>query len=374
MGMQGVRGLTGPQGPPGGAPPPHAAGGAAPGGANLANAGGPGGGGGGGPAGAPGPVGPPNPDGNGPPPLDRLLGQDEDHPLRYYAPMQDIFKRPKLPSLVGPLVTAVTGVALKYLPADWLVEQALWAYGKLEDASLSRTVGYYLAKKTYGVTSAIAGSPLWWNLPFTVSIAGQTIFGTLAQHSKQRMMHYMVQRAPWWYSPFKQVCFTLAAIGKLHKFILGLSAIWAGYVVARHVMEPPPYEAPEGVYPNGGPMVEIAPEEAPLREHVFTCPVELARIAQERVLMCDRDPTIIQKVKSIASRWCDTRNFGPNERYAAVAGAIAAALTVPAIEQQVLRLANNHIVSTHHARISDYLQKTKRRFDPWWTKYLLIRR
>lgn len=390
MGMQGVRGLTGPIGPPG-PPGPAAGGNPAAGGAapnpGPAPAGGPGApnppGGGAGPGG-PGQPGGPGPGGAGGPgagqpggqnpPLDRLLGQDDDHPLRYYAPMQDIFKRPRLPTLRGPLATAVVGLATKFIPADWLVEQALWAFGKLEDAKLSKQLGYAVAKKIYGTTSAIAASPLWWNLPFTLSITGQSAFFAIAERSKQAMMDYMKMRAPWWYKPFKNLCLGVAAIGKLYKFTLGIAAIWAAYVLARHVMEPPPYEAPEGVYPAGGPMIEIAPEEAPSREHVFACPVELARMAQERVLLCDRDPTIIQKVKTIASRWCDQRNLGPNERYNAIAGAVAAALTVPAVEQQVLRLATNHLVSQHHNRISDYLQRTKRRFDPWWTKYLLIRR
>lgn len=146
------------------------------------------------------------------------------------------------------------------------------------------------------------------------------------------------------------------------------------YIIARRLIEPPPYEAPPGVYPNGGPIVEISQEDAPNREMVFTCPAPLARIVQERVMLCERDPTIIQKCKALASRWCDAEGLQGNERYAAISGAVAAALTVPVNEQLVLQLAQSHAVTQQHSRLARYLAGIKHIHDPWWTKYLSIRR
>lgn len=155
---------------------------------------------------------------------------------------------------------------------------------------------------------------------------------------------------------------------------LTVAVAWAGYVVARRLIEPPPYEAPPGVYPSGGPIVEIAQEDAPNREMVFACPAPLARVVQERALLCERDPTMIQKCKALAARWCDQEGLQGNERYAAMSGAMAAALTVPVNEQLILQLAQSHAVTQQHERIGRYLAGVRHRHDPWWTKYLQIRR
>lgn len=164
------------------------------------------------------------------------------------------------------------------------------------------------------------------------------------------------------------------AMNTLSKPLAAVAVIWTGYVLARHYIEPAPYEAPPGLYPNGGPMIEITQEEARNKAHVFVCPAPLARLVQERVLMCERDPTLLQKVKSIASKWCDQNHVTNNQRYQAVAGALAASLTVPCIEQNVIHYAQSHAVQQQHGRLANYLSGIKHKSDPWWTKYLLIRR
>lgn len=166
----------------------------------------------------------------------------------------------------------------------------------------------------------------------------------------------------------------VSAMQRLARPVLVASLCWAAWALLRHAIEPPPYEAPPGCYPNGGPMIEITQEEAPNREMVFTCPAPLARLVQERVMLCERDPTIIQKTKAIASKWCDNTGLTGNERYATIAGAVAAAMVVPINEQLVLQLASTHAVQLQHTRISRYLSGIKHQHDPWWTKYLSIRR
>lgn len=160
----------------------------------------------------------------------------------------------------------------------------------------------------------------------------------------------------------------------LSRPMLAIGACWLGYVIIRHLIEPPPYQAPPGTYPSGGPLIEISQEDAPRREMVFTCPAALARMVQERALLCERDPTMIQKCKAIATKYCDNEGIHGNERYATVAGAVAAALCVPVNEQLVLQLAQSHSVQLQHRRIQSYLGGIKHQHDPWWTKYLQYRR
>lgn len=166
----------------------------------------------------------------------------------------------------------------------------------------------------------------------------------------------------------------MRAFNALHQPLLAIGMAWGVYVLARYAIEPPPYEAPPGCYPSGGPLIEITQEDAPNREMVFTCPAPLARKVQERVLLCERDPTIIQKCKAIATKWCDDEGIQGNERYAAVSGAVAAALTVPVNEQLVLQLAQSHSVQLQHGRLTNYLAGIRHRHDPWWTRYLSLRR
>lgn len=203
----------------------------------------------------------------------------------------------------------------------------------------------------------------WDKLARSAASWGDNALHSAAIRSCPRVMMWAYRSAGW-----------MRAAAMLSTPIIALAATWGAYAVARHLIEPPPYEAPPGCYPNGGPMIEIAQEEAPQREMVFTCPAPLARRVQERVMLCERDPTMIQKCKAIAAKWCDEEGLHGNERYAAISGAVAAALTVPINEQLVLQLAQSHAVQEQHSRISRYLSGIVHRHDQWWTKYLAIRR
>lgn len=214
------------------------------------------------------------------------------------------------------------------------------------------SVGQGLTPAT--ITSAIAG--------YTADIAGH-MMRSAAKEVKPRLMH------------FAAVADSMAAAIKTLAYpTMCCATVWLAYTVLRHAIEPPPYDAPPGCYPSGGPIVEISQEEAPARELVFTCPAPLARLVQERVLLCERDPTIIQKVKSIASRWCDGAGLHGNQRYAAICGAVASALTVPINEQLVLQLSQSHAVQCQYSRLSRYLSGIKHTHDAWWTKYFSLLR
>lgn len=293
--------------------------------------------------------------------------------MRYYAPTRDIFLRPALPSLRGPVSLLVPGLIARHLPHK---RMAGWALGySLQHARAS--VGNFFRQtlgncaidmgrtfKSFAVaTDRILLRLFWDKCARTCAAWGDNALHSAAIRSCPRVMMYTYRVAGW---------FRAAAI--LSTPLITMAVAWAGYVVVRRLIEPPPYDAPPGVYPNGGPIVEITQQDAPKREMVFSCPAPLARLMEERTLLCERDPTLMQKCKSLASRWCDQEGLSGNERYAAMSGALAAALCVPINEQLVLQLAQSHAVTQQHSRLQRYLSGIKHRSDPWWTKYLSIRR
>lgn len=293
--------------------------------------------------------------------------------MRWYTPLHDICLRPKLPSVNGPAIMLGIAGVFKMAPGDKIMDfaakQALNHSYTAVKASLGHIGGNILKYFGLSLTDAALRMP-----SFTLGVAvayigewcvarGNKTLQTAAKIAAPKLMRYATHAAT--------VC---KSMNLMAAPIAATALAYAGWVVLRHITEPPPYEAPPGCYPSGGPMIEIAQEEAPQREMVFCCPGPLARRVQERVLLCERDPTIIQKVKSIAAKWCDDNNLNDNQRYTAICGAVAAAMTVPASEQLVLQLAQSHAVQQQHYRIANYLSGIKHTHDPWYTKYFLIRR
>lgn len=297
---------------------------------------------------------------------------DQDRQYNYYAPMVDIFMRPRLPTLTGPFTTIALSAFMRATPAG-IVTNITTRYAiKYAYKGITSSLLYIagdgiiqisrlavLASATKGITPAGI---------MATAAARCAELGAALMKSSAAMVAPRAMR-------LAAICDAgLNAIRTLAFPTLCIGCSWAIYTIARHAIEPPPYEAPPGCYPNGGPIVEITQEDAPNREMVFTCPAPLARMVQERVLMCERDPTIIQKVKTIASRWCDAAGIQGNQRYAAICGAVAAALTVPINEQLVLQLSQSHAVQTQYSRLARYLSGIKHTHDAWWTKYFSIRR
>lgn len=334
-----------------------------------------GGGGGGGPHGPPGGGGPP------PPGPERDIGQqpyninpeDTDRPMRYYAPQRDIFMRPALPGLRGPLSLVVAGVVGTQLPhkqlAGWALHYSI-QHAKPSFANFYRqSLGNLMidvgrAFKTFAVATDRVLLRLFWDkLARTSANWGDNALHKAAIKSCPKVMMWGYRVAGW-----------MRAYSMLSRPLIAAGLVGICYAIARRVIEPPPYEAPPGTYPSGGPLIEISQEDAPNREMVFACPAPLARMVQERALLCERDPVMIQKCKAIASKYCDNEGIYGNERYATVAGAVAAALVVPVNEQLVMNLAQSHAVTLQHQRIQNYLTGIKHKHDPWWTKYLSIRR
>lgn len=297
---------------------------------------------------------------------------DQDVNARYYAPLQDVFLRPALPSLQWPFVTTMTGVIWRYLPTKSIIDRAIsYSIGKARPSFAGffyQTVGNtFIGMGRTFTTFALATDRVLLKLMWSKLARSTHDMGTNAIHNAAvrccpKVMAWAYKVAAW-----------CSALKKISTPVICVGVTWGLYVIARHLIEPPPYEAPPGCYPSGGPLVEISQEEAPARAEVFVCPAPLARLVQERVMMCEREPVLIQKVKSIASKWCDTNGIQGNQRYQAIAGAVGAALTVPVTEQLVLQMAQSHAVQRQYARIGRYLAGIKHRSDPWWTKYFSYR-
>nr|WKV34156.1 MAG: RNA-dependent RNA polymerase [Riboviria sp.] len=297
---------------------------------------------------------------------------DGDNTMRYYMPMPDICLRPKLPSLTGSFWLMGAGAVMHTMPSNMVLEiMTKWALTKSHKHLVSacmHAAGQVCRKVAFFVGDFALGMP---------SFTGSLVLGYFAENL-QAKGNALLAEAAFKADPsmirFARACSAIfGAMNVLAKPVIVLGIVWAGYAIARHLIEPPPYEAPPGCYPMGGPLIEITQEEAPKKEMVFACPAGLARAVQERTLLCERDPVLMQKVKSIASRWCDNAGLQGNQRYAAMCGAMAAALTVPINEQLVLQLSQTHSVQKQYSRLAQYLTGVKHRNDPWWTKYFLIR-
>lgn len=298
---------------------------------------------------------------------------DQDRHLNYYTPLVDIFQRPALPSLNGPFLLAgaasVAWLAPGRMIQNYAMTQALYYSHRTVRSSIYHIMGKFCTWSSYAIGDVMLKIPSW-----TTAILAGTISDKLHGTGQDFLRKAANIAAPHIMTKAQKITQVCGALNIIAKPLLACAATWALYVLARHAIEPPPYEAPPGTYPNGGPIIEITQEEARNKAMVFTCPAPLARTVQERVLMCERDPTLIQKVKSIAAKWCDNNNITGNARYQAISGAVAASLTVPCIEQNVIELATSHAVQQQYGRLQRYLAGIKHRSDPWWSKYLIIRR
>lgn len=170
------------------------------------------------------------------------------------------------------------------------------------------------------------------------------------------------------------VCQALRYWRYLWKPMVAAACCWALGVYLWNRSIPPPYDAPPGVYTNGGPYIEVTQEEAEEHGNAAIVPAPLARLVQERVMLNERDPVMMGKVKAIATRWCDAQGLTGNERFNAVTGAMAAALTVTKNEMNLLGILDDCTVRKQHTRIKEYVAGTARSKPPWYSRLLAYRR
>lgn len=127
------------------------------------------------------------------------------------------------------------------------------------------------------------------------------------------------------------------------------------YCIVRQIqVNREPYE-PEGIS-HSGLMCEVTQQEALATPTHFACPVGLRDHILEKIFLQDRNPVLIQRVRSMAGKWCDDRGVNPHIRPAYIAGAVACAMSVSRMEQDLLQFERQWevrqargLLARHHA-------------------------
>lgn len=148
---------------------------------------------------------------------------------------------------------------------------------------------------------------------------------------------------------------------------------WSTYQLSKRVwLNNQPFE-PEGMG-HPGLMVEVTQEEALGTPTHFACPAGLRATILEKIMLCERTPNLIQKVKSMAGRWCDDNNINPYHRPACIAGAVAVGMTVSPLESDLIKYesrwevqAAQHRIAQHAAGNADGRPRHKQSFWDWLT-------
>lgn len=181
--------------------------------------------------------------------------------------------------------------------------------------------------------------PRWRFLPATTRPLGQ----------------WMLRHA-WWVRPVLATIAGLAACTTLYCFW------WNRRQLAL------PYE-PEGLGQRHV-MCEVTQEEALQTPTHFACPAALRAVVLEKVFLSERTPALVQRIKSIAGRWCDDHGVGPFERPACIAGAVAAAMTVSTLEMDLVRYEQQWSVRTARRLLRDHHAEEAPRHQPAFWDWL----
>lgn len=115
---------------------------------------------------------------------------------------------------------------------------------------------------------------------------------------------------------------------------------WSAFVVLRN---------PTSIRPVPGGVIEIDPEEARDRIDIWYCPQELAVFVRERIVLQQRDPASIIRLKSAVTRWMDDRGVPIHLREVWMLGAMASALVMSPQEKELIRLTQQ--VNTPDSRL-----------------------
>lgn len=155
-------------------------------------------------------------------------------------------------------------------------------------------------------------------------------------------------------------------------FGIAFTAYSAYQLATRIWLNSQPFE-PEGMG-HPGLMVEVTQEEALGTPTHFACPAGLRATILEKIMLCERTPNLIQKVKSMAGRWCEDNQINPYHRPACIAGAVAVGMTVSPLENDLIKYEARwevqnaqRRVAQHAAGIPDGRPRHNQRFWDWLT-------
>lgn len=292
---------------------------------------------------------PPHPRPNGDPaPAPDLEPSNDDNQLRYYMPLEDNATRFVQPGYGVPAIMLTLGAMGRSIPVGYL-------------ASILRDVTASTWRNRLPWWRVMAINIVERNVPFFETRAAWTwkLSVNKLPRAATTAVRWCVNALRGW----RAISTPLMVLGAA----VGLYTLWINW------NQPAAFDAPAGIYPAGGPWVEITQEQAARTATAVSCPAPLARAVQERVLLCERDPVLMNKVKTIATRWCTEQGLTDNVRYNAVAGALAAAMVVPTQEQNILAMGNATATVRQHKRIKDYIAGHIAT-APWYSRLLLFRR
>lgn len=157
-----------------------------------------------------------------------------------------------------------------------------------------------------------------------------------------------------------QLALGVAAVG------LGAVACYRWFRARERAEEPDPFAPPTS-------LIEVSAEVAQGVPVSFSCPAALRSTVLERCMLLERTPTLCQKIKSIAGRWCDEQSVPPDKRPAYIAGAIASCMCVPEMEQHLLMFERGHNIQELYKRVRQHQQaitpeQRKLRLLDWLTR------
>lgn len=193
----------------------------------------------------------------------------------------------------------------------------------------------YLFMDAWQVVSFTSGgwlrwlNPLGWATQITHTVSKLAKACSLWMHP-----------VPWWRKCWWHATWAVTATS------FGI-AMWA---LNPHVPDPLEPDGP------GQPalMVEVTQQEALAQPTHFICPAGLRALVTEKVLLLERTPQMVQRIKSVAGKWCDDHQVGAFERPRYIAGAVAACMTVPHLEMDLLLFNSWDPIQRAHRRLQNY--------------------
>lgn len=248
--------------------------------------------------------------------------------LHWYTPMLPVATRRERWGRRWPLWLGAAGFVGGMTLSAWVAWRRPWraleAKYVIQDAlrliTPTRYAGRWLNPLTWGQQLRRTIGGLWWGVKLTF------------------------RPLPWWRKCWWHVCW----------FVTATSSAVCLWALNPHVPEPMEPDGP------GQPamMVEVTQQEALEQPTHFVCPAGLRALVTEKIMLLERTPTMVQKIKSMAGKWCDDHQVGPFERPRYIAGAVAAAMTVPHLEMDLLLFNAWDPIQRAHRKVRQYHGET----------------
>lgn len=250
--------------------------------------------------------------------------RDDDMVLHWYTPMLPVASRRQTWASRWPLWASASMFGAGMVGCAWLAWRQPWR--ELE--------ARWLFQDAFKIVSPVGVIGGWFN-PLAWSAQATWTVTRLCQALEQWW-----HPAPWWKRAWPHLVWAVTSTA-----FAVMCWAWKPHI-------PQPWE-PDAV---GHPalMVEVTQEEALDQPTHFVCPAGLRALVTEKMMLLERTPQMVQKIKSVAGKWCDDHQIGPFERPRYIAGAVAAALCVPHLEMDLLLFNSWDPIRRAHRMVQNY--------------------